>query len=92
MYLAGFVKQHAVLWSDAELHLVALPVGMVLDGANDLEAASRGLDDWGVFDREHLRWMLGELRGGGGRADAGLFFRAAVLGLWLNSLGREARC
>jgi len=54
--------------------------------------SSKGLDDWGVFDRGHLRWMLDELRGGGGAADAGLFFRSVVLGLWLDSLGKEARC
>ncbi len=54
--------------------------------------SSRGLDDWGLFDRAHFQWMRDELRGGGGGADAGLFFRAAILALWLDSLSREAKC
>ncbi|MFH2203801.1 MAG: asparagine synthase (glutamine-hydrolyzing) [Elusimicrobiota bacterium] len=54
--------------------------------------SSRGLEDWGVFDRGHLQWMRGELRGGSGRADAGLFFRVAILGLWLDALKRRTAC
>ena len=46
----------------------------------------------GIFDAAHLRWMREDLKSGGGRADAGLFFRAAVLGLWLESLKKAARC
>jgi len=51
----------------------------------------RGLAEWGLFEPSRLRWMLDELRAGGREADAGLFFRVAVLGLWLGSLKR-ARC
>ncbi|HVE14634.1 MAG TPA: asparagine synthase (glutamine-hydrolyzing) [Elusimicrobiota bacterium] len=40
----------------------------------------------GVFDLERLRAMRRTLRAGGSGADAGLLFRAAVLGLWLRSL------
>ncbi|MEE8425074.1 MAG: asparagine synthase C-terminal domain-containing protein, partial [Elusimicrobiota bacterium] len=46
----------------------------------------------GPFDRAHLQWMRDDLKAGGGQADAGLFFRAAVLGLWLESLPRPVRC
>jgi asparagine synthase (glutamine-hydrolysing) len=50
---------------------------------------SSGLSGWGVFDGDHLKWMRQDLISGGGRADAGLFFRAAVLGLWLERLKKE---
>ena len=51
-----------------------------------------GLAQWGVFEPSRLRWMLDELRAGGREADPGIFFRIAVLGLWLGSLKKGVRC
>lgn len=56
---------------------------MVGDGA---------LSGRGLFEPSRLRWMLDELRAGSREADPGLFFRIAVLGLWLGGLKKEARC
>ncbi len=53
--------------------------------------SSARLESWGLFDSKHTRWMLEELRSGSREVDAGLFFRVAVLGLWLDSL-RKAKC
>lgn len=53
--------------------------------------AEGSLASWNLFDGKHLRWMLGELRAGSGSVDAGLLFRAVVLGLWLKSMEKE-RC
>jgi asparagine synthase (glutamine-hydrolysing) len=48
------------------------------------------LAEWGLFDNKHMRHMLQQLRTGEGQVDSGLFFRAAVLGLWLQSLKKAA--
>jgi len=55
--------------------------------------ASAALRDTELFDLPHLRWMLEQLRAGSRKVDAGLFFKVAVLGLWLDSLEtRKGRC
>lgn len=61
-------------------------------GVLDELIADAGLRDWGLFDPAHLGAQLESLRSGGRGADAGLFFRAAVLGLWLRSLKQTLRC
>lgn len=55
--------------------------------------ADPGLESWGLFDRRALGRLHSDLMEGRPGADAGLFFRIALLGLWLNSLrgGRSAR-
>lgn len=51
--------------------------------------ASRSLEDRGLFDLERLKLFRSELSRGSREVEAGLFFRVAVLGLWLESLSSE---
>lgn len=52
---------------------------------------SPDLRSWSVFDMERLGLFHRELCRGSRAVEAGLFFRIAVLGLWLLSLPRGAR-
>ncbi len=53
--------------------------------------ADPGFRSWGIFDAGRLEFFRKELVRGSRDVEAGLFFRVAVLGLWLQSLKGEAK-
>ncbi len=64
---------------------VRAPRNPVLDALVE----DRTLAQAGLFDMERLKFMRRELAAGA-PIDSGLFFRAAILGLWLQSLARNS--
>jgi asparagine synthase (glutamine-hydrolysing) len=65
---------------------VRRPDNAALDGL----LSSSVLRERGLFDLERLRLFRAELARGSRIVEAGLLFRVAVLGLWLESLERDA--
>jgi len=59
------------------------------NAAVDSLLSSSGLGSRGIFDMDRLKLFHEELVRGSHEVEAGLFFRIAILGLWLESLTKE---